>query len=124
MTNPEKVINGLDLLWKSDLVISCGGTMTREGVGLGVPAYSIFCGEIGGVDKYLAKQSRLTLIKDVQDIQKIKLMERDKSLSNKRKNNIVPQITEGKQAGQRRPDRVDQRGTAAGCKPQKRGRPR
>ncbi|NOZ81326.1 MAG: DUF354 domain-containing protein, partial [DPANN group archaeon] len=34
---PERVINGLNLMWHSDLVISGGGTMNREAAALGVP---------------------------------------------------------------------------------------
>ncbi|MEM3422047.1 MAG: DUF354 domain-containing protein, partial [Candidatus Hadarchaeum sp.] len=34
---PGKVINGLDLIWFSDFVVSGGGTMNREAAALGVP---------------------------------------------------------------------------------------
>jgi predicted glycosyltransferase len=50
---PEQVVDGLNLIWISDLVISGGGTMNREAAALGVPVYSIFRGSIGGVDKVL-----------------------------------------------------------------------
>jgi len=81
---PEHVVNGLDLMWYSDLVISGGGTMNREAAALGVPVYSIFRGEIGAVDKYLSKNGRLTLLKTVNDIQeKIVLRKRDKSKKTK-----------------------------------------
>ncbi len=84
---PEKVINGLNLIWYSDLVISGGGTMNREAAALGVPVYSIFRGKIGAVDKYLANAGRLTLIEGVDDIHtKIKVIRRDKTNVNSRKN--------------------------------------
>ncbi len=70
---PKKVVDGLNLLWHSDLVISGGGTMNREAAALGVPVYSIFRGKIGAVDQYLAKSGRLTLLESVEDVQK-KLM--------------------------------------------------
>lgn len=59
---PSEVLNGLDLIWSSDFVISGGGTMNREAAALGVPVYSIFRGRLGAVDKYLADEGRLTLI--------------------------------------------------------------
>jgi predicted glycosyltransferase len=65
---PEHVVDGLNLIWISDLVISGGGTMNREAAALGVPVYSIFRGTIGAVDKYLASSGRLVLIESVEDI--------------------------------------------------------
>lgn len=65
---PENVVNGLNLIWHSDLVVSGGGTMNREAAALGVPVYSIFRGTIGAVDRYLEKENRLTLIESVEDV--------------------------------------------------------
>ena len=65
---PEHVVNGLNLIWFSDFVISGGGTMNREAAALGVPVYSIFRGRIGAVDQYLANKGRLTLIESVEDV--------------------------------------------------------
>jgi uncharacterized protein len=65
---PEHVVDGLNLIWISDLVISGGGTMNREAAALGVPVYSIFRGSIGAVDKYLASHGRLILLERAQDI--------------------------------------------------------
>lgn len=65
---PSKVINGLNLIWHSDLVISGGGTMIREAAALNIPAYSFFQGEIGAVDKYLEAKGRLVLINNLGDI--------------------------------------------------------
>lgn len=65
---PDKVVDGLNLIWYSDLVISGGGTMNREAAALGVPVYSIFRGEMGTVDKYLASCGRLVLLESVADI--------------------------------------------------------
>jgi predicted glycosyltransferase len=65
---PEEAVNGLNLIWFSDLVISGGGTMNREAAALGVPVYSIFRGKVGAVDKYLAECGRLVLIENVQEI--------------------------------------------------------
>jgi predicted glycosyltransferase len=65
---PTDVVDGLNLMWFSDLVISGGGTMNREAAALGVPVYSIFKGKIGDVDKYLSTSGRLTLIESVADV--------------------------------------------------------
>lgn len=65
---PPKVVDGLNLIWHSDLVISGGGTMNREAAALGVPVYSIFRGKIGAVDKYLAEIGRLTLIQSPSEV--------------------------------------------------------
>jgi predicted glycosyltransferase len=75
MLVPTAPLDGLNLIWFSDLVISGGGTMNREAAALGVPVYSIFRGKIGGVDRYLAENGRLILIESVSDIHaKIKLV--------------------------------------------------
>jgi predicted glycosyltransferase len=65
---PEDAVDGLNLIWNSDLVISGGGTMNREATALGVPVYSIFRGRLGAVDQYLAETGRLTVIEKVEDI--------------------------------------------------------
>jgi predicted glycosyltransferase/peptidoglycan/xylan/chitin deacetylase (PgdA/CDA1 family) len=78
---PEHVVDGLNLIWASDFVISGGGTMNREAAALGVPVYSIFRGKIGAVDRYLSQKGRLTLLEDKADIpNKIKLVKRDREL--------------------------------------------
>jgi uncharacterized protein len=63
------VIDGLNLLWHSDLAISGGGTMNREAAALGVPVYSIFRGKIGDVDRYLARTGRLVLLESTEDME-------------------------------------------------------
>ncbi len=74
---PERVVDGLNLIWFSDFVISGGGTMNREAAALGVPVYSIFRGKIGAVDRHLADEGRLILIESPSDISsKVKLVRR------------------------------------------------
>ncbi|HEY1410910.1 MAG TPA: DUF354 domain-containing protein, partial [Rhodopila sp.] len=68
MVIPQQAVDGLNLVWHSDLVISGGGTMNREAAALGVPVYSIFRGKIGAVDQHLAQQGRLHLIADPGEI--------------------------------------------------------
>jgi uncharacterized protein len=77
---PDDVLDGLNLMWYSDLVISGGGTMNREAAALGVPVYSIFKGKIGDVDKHLSQAGRLILIENIKDIKKkIRIKKRNKS---------------------------------------------
>jgi len=76
---PKKVVDGLNLIWYSDLVISGGGTMNREAAALGVPVYSIFRGKIGAVDRYLAANGRMTLVASEQEVhQKIDISRRSR----------------------------------------------
>ncbi len=65
---PKRAINGLDLIWHSDLVVSGGGTMNREAAALGVPVYSIFRGPTGAVDKHLTNTGRLMMIKHPEEV--------------------------------------------------------
>ena len=77
---PEHAVDGMNLIWFSDLVISGGGTMNREAAALGVPVYSIFRGQIGAVDRQLQREGRLTLIESVEDIgEKIVITRRQKN---------------------------------------------
>jgi len=78
---PEHVVDGLNLIWHSDLVISGGGTMNREAAALGVPVYSTFRGKIGAVDHYLSAIGRLVLLESVRDVEtKIHAVRRDRSV--------------------------------------------
>ena len=76
---PKQAVNGLNLLWHSDLVVSGGGTMNREAAALGVPVYSIFRGKSGAVDRQLQEEGRLVLIENIDDVKnKILLQRRNK----------------------------------------------
>jgi predicted glycosyltransferase len=65
---PKSAIEGLNLLWHADLVVSGGGTMNREAAALGVPVYSIFRGKMGAVDRHLAETGRLVLLQSLGDV--------------------------------------------------------
>jgi hypothetical protein len=79
VTIPDRAVDGLNLLWHADLVVSGGGTMNREAAALGVPVYSIFRGKTGAVDRYLEQRGRLVLIRSVEDIdRKIQLVPRQR----------------------------------------------
>jgi len=74
----KNAVDGLDLIWRADLVISGGGTMTREAAVMGVPSYSIFASRLGAVDQHLADTGRLHLIRNEGQIDQIKLEKRDR----------------------------------------------
>ena len=77
---PEHAVDGLNLVWHSDLVVSGGGTMNREAAALGVPVYSIFRGKLGAVDRHLAREGRLVLIESREDVRsRIRLVKRSRS---------------------------------------------
>lgn len=67
MLNPPRAVDGLNLIWHSDLVISGGGTMNREAAALGVPVLSTFRGPTGAVDRYLCEQGRLVMLASAAD---------------------------------------------------------
>ena len=79
---PPRAVDGLNLIWHSELVISGGGTMNREAAALGVPVYSIFRGHIGAVDRWLSRMGRLVLLESVEDVRtKIALQRRSRSVA-------------------------------------------
>ena len=77
---PQGVVDGLNLIWHSDLVVSGGGTMNREAAAMGVPVYSVFRGPTGAVDRLLCEQHRLILIETPDEVdRKIQLVPRTKA---------------------------------------------
>lgn len=78
---PNSAVNGLNLIYFSDAVVSGGGTMNREAAALGVPVYSIFRGPLGEVDRRLQAEGRLIMISSAKEIpEKIRLAKRSKPL--------------------------------------------
>ena len=75
---PERAVDGINLIWLSDLVISGGGTMNREAAALGVPVYSIFRGKIGAVDRELEMEGRLVLIGNAKEVREKLVLKRRK----------------------------------------------
>ena len=68
---PTAALDGLNLMWHSDLVVSGGGTMNREAAALGVPVFSIFRGTIGAVDRHLRDEGRLVLVDSVENVDRM-----------------------------------------------------
>jgi predicted glycosyltransferase/peptidoglycan/xylan/chitin deacetylase (PgdA/CDA1 family) len=78
---PPGVLDGLNLIWFSDVVVSGGGTMNREAAALGIPVYSIFRGTTGVVDSVLEQEGRLIMIRSADEIWgKIQFVRRNKNL--------------------------------------------
>lgn len=63
----------LSLLKAVDAVVTSGGTMAREAAYLGIPSYSIFQGEIGGVDRHLADLGRLQLLGSPEEFERLRI---------------------------------------------------
>lgn len=60
---PDHAVDAQSLVALADLVVSAGGTMNREAVALGVPAYTTFAGELGAVDEALVTDGRLHVLR-------------------------------------------------------------
>jgi uncharacterized protein len=65
---PEHAVDAQSLVALSDLVVSAGGTMNREAVALGVPAYTTFAGRLGAVDTALVEEGRLLILTSAGDL--------------------------------------------------------
>jgi predicted glycosyltransferase len=73
---PEVSLDGPNLLYWADIVISAGGTMNREAAVLGTVARSVFGGRLAAVDRCLIERGRMALIKDEMDIEMIEMEKR------------------------------------------------
>lgn len=83
---PPHAVDGLNLIWHSDVVISGGGTMNREAAALEIPVYSLFRGTMGAVDRHLAETGRLVLLESERDVrEKLKIGPRSKTLTSRPK---------------------------------------
>lgn len=72
----REAVDGLQLAFAADLLISGGGTMNREAALLGVPVYSIFAGRLGSLDAQMEKEGLITFICEIEDIAKTGLRRR------------------------------------------------
>ncbi|MEW6583340.1 MAG: DUF354 domain-containing protein [Actinomycetota bacterium] len=69
---PSRPVDGPTLVGLADLVVSAGGTMNREAVALGVPAYTPFAGRLGAVDRALIADGRLRRLERPEDVALVK----------------------------------------------------
>jgi uncharacterized protein len=70
---PTTAVDGLNLIYWSDLVISAGGTMNREAAALGVPVFTVYKGTMGAVDLHLMKEGKMQLVESVEDFRNLPL---------------------------------------------------
>jgi uncharacterized protein len=70
---PQQPLPGADLIARSDLVISAGGTINREAAALGVPAVSIYAGRWAAVDQMLLEQGRLKRSSSSEDVESLNI---------------------------------------------------
>lgn len=73
---PAHPIDGSNLIVRSDLVVSAGGTMNREAAALGVPAASIYMGEWAAVDQQLVNEGRLQRIATETDVRELRIQKK------------------------------------------------
>jgi predicted glycosyltransferase len=66
---PMTAIDAHSLIAFSDVVVSAGGTMNREAVGLGVPVYTTFAGRLGAVDEALIAEGRLRPLRSADGLE-------------------------------------------------------
>lgn len=72
----QRPVPFVSLLKSVDAVICAGGTMLREAAYLGIPAYSIFQSEVGGVDRWLERIGRAKLLSAPEDLRRVELKRR------------------------------------------------
>ena len=68
---PESTIDSRSLMYRADLVIGAGGTMTREAALLGVPTVSVFAGRPAGVDRWLERRGALRRVTQLGEIESV-----------------------------------------------------
>jgi len=75
---PDKVINGIDLVVASDLVIGAGGTVNREAAAVGTPVYTIYKGgKMCAVDRMLINSGKMVYIDNIDDFKNIEIQKKD-----------------------------------------------
>jgi hypothetical protein len=66
---PDRAIDAQSLIAFADLVVGAGGTMNREAVALGTPAWTLFSGRMGAVDLALIESGRLRAFADPAELE-------------------------------------------------------
>lgn len=89
---PPTVLDGLNLVYWSDMVVSGGGSMNREAVVLGTPAYTVFAGRMAGVDRELVRRGRMVEIRSPDDLARLAIARRSPRNFAPRSNQTVQEI--------------------------------
>ena len=87
----DQPVNGLDLAFAADLLISGGGTMNREAALLGVPVYSIFAGKQGSLDAEMERAGVIRFIRNEDEVRNIELKPRSRETAMKPQTDRVKQ---------------------------------
>jgi predicted glycosyltransferase len=66
---PARAVDARSLAALADVVVSAGGTMSREAAVLGTPVWSIFEGRLGAVDERLVAEGRLRVLFDPGELE-------------------------------------------------------
>jgi predicted glycosyltransferase len=70
---PDGAVDARALMYRADLVLGAGGTMTREAALLGIPTYTLFAGRASAVDAWLIARGllrRLTRADELAGLQR------------------------------------------------------
>jgi len=89
---PPQAVDGPDLLYHADLVISGGGTMNREAAVLGTPAYTVFAGEKSAVDAYLVAAGRLNIVTERAELARIQVVPKSRQLHREPRPELVDEV--------------------------------
>ncbi len=65
---PDKVVDAQSLVYYADAVVSGGGTLNREAVALGTPAYTVFQGVMGAVDNDLIERGLMVRLSSADEL--------------------------------------------------------
>lgn len=85
------VLDGPNLLYHADLVISGGGTMNREAAVLGTPAYTVFRGTLGAADAWLVARGRMRQVTRADEMGAVEFQEKQTLLHSE--SPLVAQVT-------------------------------
>ena len=90
---PSCPLDGKNLVYYSDMVVSAGGTMNREAAVLGTPVFTIFAGILPAVDRQFIKMDRMKVLSDENDVRNLKLTKKqEKSIL--KNDNLCNEITQ------------------------------
>ena len=91
---PPQALDGPNLMYCADLVISGGGSMNREAAVLGTPTYSLFKGKLAAVDRYLIEQGRLRHIDSEDEIKEIEICKKRGTMSKLGSDGLVEELAQ------------------------------
>jgi len=89
---PPHALDGPNLMYHADLVISGGGSMNREAAVLGTPTYSLFKGKLAAVDRYLIEKGRLRHIDSEEGVERIAICKKRDRVSKLGSDGLVEEL--------------------------------